>query len=42
MQLMFKVAIAHLFEDVSITGLIDFEGFAAMGADKFFQSYLLF
>ena len=34
-RLLFKLAIAHLLEDVGIPHLVDLEGFAAMGADDF-------
>ena len=33
MQLLFKRAVADLFEDVGVAGLINFEGFLAVGAD---------
>ena len=35
MQLLLKLAIAHLLEDVGIPRLVDLEGFAAVGADDF-------
>ncbi len=34
-QLLFKIAIAHLLEDVGVPRLIDLEGFVAVGADDF-------
>jgi hypothetical protein len=34
-QLFFKIAIAHLLEDVGVPRLVDLEGFVAMGADNF-------
>ena len=34
-QLLLKLAIAHLLEDVGIPRLVDLEGFAAVGADDF-------
>ena len=35
MQLLLKLAIAHLLEDVGVPRLVDLEGFAAVGADDF-------
>lgn len=35
MQLFFKIAIAHLLEDVGVPRLVDLEGFVAVGADDF-------
>jgi hypothetical protein len=34
-QLFFKIAIAHLLEDVGVPCLVDLEGFVAVGADDF-------
>ena len=34
-QLLVKIAIAHLLEDVGLPGFVDLEGFAAVGADDF-------
>jgi hypothetical protein len=34
-QLLLKIAIAHLLEDVGIPRLVDLEGFVAVGADDF-------
>jgi hypothetical protein len=34
-QLLLKLTIAHLLEDVGIPRLVDLEGFAAVGADDF-------
>jgi hypothetical protein len=34
-QLLFKIAIAHLLEDVGVPRLVDLEGFVAVGADDF-------
>jgi hypothetical protein len=33
MQLLLERAVAHLLQDVGVTGLIDLEGFATLGAD---------
>jgi ankyrin repeat protein len=41
-QLLLKLAIAHLLEDVSVSRLIDFERFTAMGADNFMHESLAF
>jgi hypothetical protein len=41
-QLLLKLAIAHLLEDVSVARFIDFERFAAMGADDFMHGSLAF
>ena len=35
MQLLVKIAIAHLLEDVGVPRFVDLEGFAAVGADDF-------
>jgi hypothetical protein len=34
-QLLFKIAIAHLLEDVGVPYLADLEGFVTFGADDF-------
>jgi hypothetical protein len=34
-QLLFKVGIAQLLEDVGVPRLVDLEGFVAVGADDF-------
>jgi hypothetical protein len=34
-QLLFKIAITHLLEDVGVPCLVDLEGFVAVGADDF-------
>jgi hypothetical protein len=34
-QLLLKLAIAHLLEDVGVPRFVDLEGFAAVGADDF-------
>jgi hypothetical protein len=39
-QLFFKIAIAHLLEDVGVPRFVDLEGFAAVGADDFVHTYV--
>ena len=34
-QLLFKITITHLLEDVGVPRLVDLEGFVAVGADDF-------
>ena len=41
-QLLVKIAIAHLLEDVGLTRFVDLEGFAAEGADDFMHSNAFF
>jgi hypothetical protein len=41
-QLLLKLTIAHLLENVSVARLIDFERFTAMGADDFMHRRLAF
>jgi hypothetical protein len=33
LELLLKLFVAHLLEDVGVAGFVDFEGFGAMGAD---------
>jgi hypothetical protein len=35
MQLLLKSAVANLLQDIGVARLVDFEGFAAVGADDF-------
>ena len=41
-QLLLKLAITHLLEDVGIPRLVDLEGFAAVGADDFVHGEWMF
>ena len=41
-QLLLKLAITHLLEDVGIPRLVDLEGFAAVGADDFVNGEWMF
>ena len=42
MQLLHKLAVTHLREDVGIPRLVNLEGFAAVGADDFVHGELGF
>jgi hypothetical protein len=41
-QLLFKIAITHLLENVGVPRLVDLEGFVAVGADDFVHVGVLF
>jgi hypothetical protein len=38
-QLLLKLAVANLFDDVRVPGLVDLECFAAVRADDFMHGY---
>lgn len=40
MKLLFKLSIANLLDDVSVSSLIDLEGFAAVWANDFIHFYV--
>ncbi|MCY1238114.1 hypothetical protein D9M72_508340 [compost metagenome] len=40
MQLLLEIAVAHLLQDVRVTGFVDLECLAAMGADDFVHGYV--
>jgi hypothetical protein len=42
MQLLLKSAVANLLQDVRVASFVDFEGFAAVGADDFVHWEWLF